>query len=257
MKCNNCGANVPYKAEKCNYCNKLTGYKSDVSVSCHTVLRGLTSDAYGEKITFLGFDRVKAKKREKYIKTLKEYKEVSHKNKKAQIPKIVAAIILVMIIMLVSVSIPLMNEKAAANDFVRIATMIILAIIAVVLILLRKPFRKIEQETKKETNFFNVHNQKVLYYFTSNVFGYVNADERYYIGGVARFKYKWGVYEFNKQDIESITYDAYYQEYVVHLKRAVYHNSYEEEPSCDIRIADIFGEKTLLDIALNKNTVLF
>ncbi len=246
MTCKNCGASVPHNAEKCNICNGSTGYSREIAVGCDVVFKNGFTDAYGEKITFLAFNKEKAKKREKYIKGLAEYKDVSRKNAKAEMPKLFVGIAIALLIFVFTMLITL----GPNNGIMTIIPILIFGAIGIIF-LLRKPFKKDTQEARNETRYFDVHDQKAFYYFTSNAFGFVSADERYYIGGVARFKYKWGTYEFNKHDIKHIEYNSHYKEWVIHLNRPVYH-SYEEAPSCEFRIADIFNIDHLSQ-ALGKN----
>ncbi len=152
MECRICGASVPYNAEKCNNCNGFTGYKRKISVDCTVVLENGFTDAYGEKVTFPPFDKVKATQRMKYIKSLDEYKAVSRKSARAELPKLLVAIVIVVLIFILSILILMMGAES-----IRIVIPVIILGAIGIIFLLRKPLKKDTQEARSETRGFDVH----------------------------------------------------------------------------------------------------
>lgn len=100
---------------------------------------------------------------------------------------------------------------------------------------------------KKMYKYAQIHETKLHYYASKDVVGYSILDHT--------VKHKYGktdyyaFYEVSKDNINSISYNTYYAEYVLSLKKPVYMD-FGIEPVYEFRIPDVFDD-TILSKALS------
>ena len=224
MLCTNCNRPSPSHAPKCPHCEQA---QNNVAVSVNSI----KDDMFGNKVTTVKPNRAKMKEREKYLTTLPEMDEIkaerarqaqSLKRDMLQLTAIAGGLFLGLTIIVALIASP----KMALLPLMMLGT--VMLGIADGTMKLRNQLPKIRFKGDMA-----IHHAMPRYYGSSRVFGHVKQAKRNYQN-----------YEIDLNEIESVTYDEHYKEYLVQMKSPV-HMDYAMASDKTYRVADIFDKEVL------------
>ena len=224
MLCTNCNRPTPSHAPKCINCEQT---QNNVAVSVNSI----KNDMFGNKVLTIKPNRAKLKEREKYLTTLPEMDAIKAERAKQaaqikhdmlQLAAIAGGLFLGIAIIVALVASP----KMALLPLMMFG--IVMMGIADGTMKLRDQLPKIRFKGDMA-----VHHAMPRYYGSSRVFGHVKQAKHCYQN-----------YEIDLNEVESVTYDEHYKEYLVQMKSPV-HMDYTVPADKTYRVADVFDKDTI------------
>lgn len=224
MLCTKCNQPTPSHAPKCGNCGQVQENRA-VSV------KSIKTDMFGNAVSTVKPNRAKLKEREKYLTTLPEMDAI--KAERARQAKDLKTMLLQL-------------AGIAGGLFLGIAAIVAIAVSPKVALLPLMMFgiammgiadagMKLRDQLPeiRFTGDMSIHNAMPRYYGSSRVFGHVKQNKRCYNN-----------YEIDVNEVESVTYDDHFHEYLVHMKNPVMMDCAVPADKT-YRVADVFDKDTI------------
>lgn len=238
MKCSNCLCDIPEATTKCPCC--------EISRFSFSPKKKPLEDKYGFPTSVFNPDGQKYDTREIYLHRLPEFTYCSEKKKENKTKKqTLKALLFVGLALLLCFGASTFFVEG--NGLLFIIILIALGILGNIAI--EKRCKKQFSESLPATpdgSSIEIHLSKECYYVSQNVIGYSVIHHSSYENDIRKDYYVY--YEFDKANIDFVTYNSKFAEYELHLKMPVY-TDYSKPKTDVFYIADIFDD-TILSMAL-------
>lgn len=238
MKCSNCLCDIPEATTKCPCC--------EISRFTFSQKKKPLEDKYGFPTSVFNPDGQKYDTREIYLHRLPEFTYCSQKKRENNARKGTYKAILFTTLAII---LCFCSTSFLLNDTWHFLLIGLILIGFFGNFLIEKYCKKKiieDMPTTPDGGSMDIHTSKECYYVSQNVIGYSVLHHSSYEDDIRRNYYVY--YEFDKANIEYITYNSKFAEYELHLKMPVY-TDYSKPKTNVFYIADIFDD-TILSMAL-------
>lgn len=223
-----CGERIPHHALKCQRCKNKTG---NTPMPDDLPMR----DMYGDPVVELFIDRQKATERTYLLRNIPSYKnnKINLNNRHTFLVGVLPYLLMA-IITIVLFCLPGEFWDSNISELTGELAAVILILVGLAIFTITEPRGRKLQRHRQAT----LHDNKEKYYVSKNVIGYTKHHDKDFVGSEEDNKL-FTFFEIDKQNIESISYDPVYKEYVFHLHKPVYED-YDLKPARIFRIQDVF-----------------